>query len=43
MPVRAGVGKTAPRPFFMNQCKAWSENGELVKELFPRYYIQPID
>lgn len=37
------AGADAPRPFFMNQCKAWSENGELVKELFPRYYIQPID
>lgn len=32
-----------PKPFFMNQCKAWSEKGELVKELFPRYYIHPVE
>ena len=32
-----------PKPFFMNQCKAWSEKGELVKALFPRYYIHPVD
>lgn len=41
---RAMVTDTdAPKPFFMNQCKAWSERGELVKELFPRYYIHPIE
>lgn len=33
----------APAPFFMNQCKAWSASGELVREIYPRFYIQPIE
>lgn len=40
---RAMANADSPKPFFMNQCKAWSEKGALVKELFPRYYIHPVE
>lgn len=30
-------------PFFLNRCRAWSQSGELVKELLPRFYIKQID
>jgi hypothetical protein len=37
------AGGDAPKPFFINQCKAWSERGEVVKNLFPQWYIKPVD
>ena len=36
----AAVDSDAPKPFFINACRAWSEQGELVEELFPKYYIK---
>ncbi len=40
---RAMQNLDAPRPAFINQCKAWSETRELVKEVFPRFYIHPVN
>ena len=37
------AGGDAPKPFFINQCKAWSESGDTVKSLFPQWYIQPVE
>ncbi len=38
---QAADPKTSPVPFFLNGCKAWSQDGELVKELLPQFYVGP--
>ncbi len=38
---RAADPKTSPVPFFVNGCKAWARDGELVKELLPQFYVGP--
>ena len=41
--VKRALNPDAPAPFFMNQCRAWSASGALVKELYPRFHIQQVE
>jgi hypothetical protein len=37
------AGSDSPKPFFVNQCKGWAESGDVVKRLFPQWYIKPVE
>ncbi len=36
----AQPGQIAPRPYFLDGCKAWSSEGEVVAKLFPLHYVK---
>ncbi len=36
----AKPSKAAVRPYFLDGCKAWSADGEVVKRLFPLHYVK---
>ncbi|QHE88997.1 DUF2889 domain-containing protein [Hydrogenophaga sp. BPS33] len=38
---RADATAAPKRPFFLNRCKAWAEDGENVKEMLPAFYVPP--
>lgn len=38
---RVDTTATPKRPFFLNRCKAWAEDGENVKEMLPAFYVPP--
>jgi len=40
---QANTDPDAPKPFFLNGCKAMAEDGELVRELLPLFYVKPVN
>lgn len=38
---KEGQPATATRPYFLDACKAWAVDGEVVKRVFPLYYRGP--
>jgi len=40
---QANTDSDAPKPFFLNGCKALAEDGELVRELLPLFYVKPVN
>ena len=40
---QANTDPNAPKPFFLNGCTALAEDGELVRELVPLFYVKPVN
>jgi len=36
----AAPDKAAERPYFLDGCKAWSADGEVVRRLYPLHYVK---
>jgi len=36
---QAQVAPTEVKPFFVNRCKGWAEDGEIVRELLPQFHV----
>ena len=39
--VQARPAESTIRPFFLNKCKGWAEDGEAVRQLLPAFYRPP--